>query len=360
MDQAFENRLDNLRQEAKSHGTVQGAGVHALGGPLPGAVSGPTVSAPGYYGLPVIKPPVWKWMIPAYFFVGGLAGMAGLIALAGLNRNEFELVRVSMWAAAMGAIVSPVLLTLDLGRPRRFINMLRVFKYQSPMSVGSWIVSGFGAFSLPGLALVEWQWQSLHAASYSSAIQVFTYIFVVGSGLIGILLATYTGALLAVTAVPVWNIHRVVLPFHFGMAGLGSAAGLLELVGFQLPALNAVGFFAASAETLVMLWLEWRKHGAADRALHEGKSGWTLRAGEALEGPVALILRSLGWIPGAAIAFLAGALVTRFGWLLAGEASAVDPESVFASQQGPKRAAQASLPYVLGAPRSSWAPGESR
>ena len=225
--------------------------------------------------------------------------------------------------------------------------MLRVFKYQSPMSVGSWIVFAFGVFALPGCLLLEWQAHSPHVALSFPVLPVLTTILVIGAGLAGIFLATYTGALLGVTAVPAWNAHRMVLPFHFGMAGLGSAAGLLELMGFRSPVMLAIGFFAASAETLVLLWLELRPHGAVDRALHEGKSGWVLRAGEALEGPVALVLRGFGLVPASAITFLLGALVTRFGWLLAGKASAADPESVFASQRGSSRTAEANVPYTL-------------
>ena len=357
MDHSFEKRLDALREEAKTTGQVHGAGVRAAGGPMPSATPTPEgMPGPGYYGLPVVKPPVWKWMIAVYFFVGGLAGMAALVAMAALEKGQFELVRAAMWAAGLGGIVSPVLLTWDLGRPRRFINMLRVFKYQSPMSVGSWIVSAFGAFAVPGLGLIEWQWQTLHGSSSNPTVHVLTSILVIGTGLTGIFLATYTGALIAVTAVPAWNVHRLVLPFHFGMAGLGSAAGLLELAGFRLPALNVIGFFAASAETLVLLWLELRKHGAVDQALHQGKAGWTLRAGEALEGPIALVFRSLGLVYFAAAAFLLGALVTRFGWLWAGAASAADPESVFASQRGQARPARAAMPYVLASTGHSLAP----
>jgi formate-dependent nitrite reductase membrane component NrfD len=302
---------------------------------------------PGYHGLPIIKPPVWEWMIAVYFFVGGLAGMSGLIAMAALTKDQFELVRTAMWAAGMGAILSPALLIADLGRPMRFLNMLRVFKYQSPMSVGSWIVSSFGAFAVPGLALVEWQWRALHGPSPIPAIGIITWILVVGAGVVGIFLATYTGALLAVTAVPAWNVHRAVLPFHFGMAGLGSAAAVLEMAGFRSAALDATGFLAASAETLVLLWLEFHRHGATDRALHQGRAGWTLRAGELLEGPLALALRSGGLILPAAASFTLGALVTRFGWLWAGRSCAQDPEAVLASQTSTPRPAETRLPYSL-------------
>jgi hypothetical protein len=139
----------------------------------------------------------------------------------------------------------------------------------------------------------------------------------------------------------------MLLPFHFGMAGLGSAAAVLIAVGFREPALNAIFIFAAAAETLVQLYLEIRKHGAVDRALHEGKSGWLLRIGEALSGVIPLILALMGFKFAAAISFLAGALLARFGWLSAGRTSACDPESVFASQRGSKATAKSSLPYNL-------------
>ena len=75
------------------------------------------------------------------------------------------------------------------------------------------------------------------------------------------------------------------------------------------------------------------KHGTADRAIHEHRSGWLIRIGEILTGPLALVLRLFGLIPLAAISFLLGALVSRFGWIAVGKISGRDPESVFASQR---------------------------
>lgn len=329
--QYSEKRLDQIRDEARNLGRVGGVGIHAADGPMP--VPPPqSISAQGYYNLPILKPPVWEWMIALYFFVGGLAGMSALIAAAALIRNDFALARVAMWAAGIGAVLSPILLTIDLGRPARFLHMLRVFKYQSPMSVGSWILTGFGSAALPGWGLAEWHWHNLQAGTVIPAVHILAVLAIAGSALLGIFLATYTGALVGVTAIPAWNLHRVLLPFHFGMAGLGSAASTLASAGFRLPALTGILIFSAAAETIVLFWLEIRKHGAADRALHEGGSGWTVRIGEALAGPLALILAVLGLVPIAAGAFLLGALVTRFGWLSAGRASACDPAAVLASQ----------------------------
>jgi hypothetical protein len=338
----FETRIDQLREEARQKGRVEGIGVRAGGGPMPNPSS--SANAAGYFGLPFLKAPVWEWMIAVYFFVGGVAGMSGLVAAAALIKSDFGLARIAMWSAGTGAILSIILLTADLGRPIRFVYMLRVFKYQSPMSVGSWIVAGFSAFAIPGLGFTEWYFRS---AAPIAAVHVLAIIGIIGSGLFGIFLATYTGALIAATAVPAWNVHRALLPFHFGMAGLGAAVAVPKLLGFQQSALTAIFFFAAGAETLVQMYLTFRRHGAVDAALHHGKSGWILNIGETFSGPLPLILAGLNVWPAANIIFLLGALITRFGWLEAGKASACDPESLLASQRGVHAPAESRVPYVL-------------
>jgi multidrug efflux pump subunit AcrB len=87
-----------------------------------------------------------------------------------------------------------------------------------------------------------------------------------------------------------------------------------------------------AVETALLIWLSLDKKGAANRAVHEHGSGWLIRIGEVLNGPLALILRFFGLIPFAAISFLIGALVSRFGWIAVGKVSGSDPEAVFASQ----------------------------
>jgi hypothetical protein len=308
-----EHRLDQLRDEAQKQGAVAGRGVGVSGGPIPQRI--------GYYGQPVLKAPVWTWEIPVYFFVGGTAGMSAVIALIATIHRMIDLTKLSMLIAGVGAIASPILLTMDLGRPRLFLNMLRVFKYQSPMSVGAWILMLFGACAVPGFIAVELQLPNLAA------------MFICGSAFFGIFLATYTGVLIGATVIPAWFLHRVLLPIHFGTAGLGSAAALLELFGHRIEPLNGLGFLAAGIETALWIWLEIDKHGVADRALREAYSGWLIRAGEILSGPLALLFRGVGTIPLAAIAFLLGSLVSRFGWVSAGKVCGRDPEAVFVSQR---------------------------
>src|SRR6188472_2859407 len=100
-----ESRLDELRDQAWQRSAVTGRGVDVAGGPIPRKA--------GYYGQPVVKPPVWTWEIPVYFFVGGLGGMSALIAVAALLFRDFDVARTAMWIAAIVSVLSPVLLILD-------------------------------------------------------------------------------------------------------------------------------------------------------------------------------------------------------------------------------------------------------
>ena len=320
-----EQRLEQLREQAWEKGPVSGRGVDVAGGPIP--------RRPGYYGEPVVKPPVWTWEIPVYFFVGGLSGMAAVIAFVGLIFHQRDLTRTAMWLAAIGAILSPILLIMDLGRPRLFLNMLRVFKHQSPMSIGAWILFAFGNCAVPGLIAFELHAQQIFTGGFDQLLQIIAFLLILGAALWGMLLATYTGVLLGATAIPAWFLHRTLLPIHFGVAGLGSAVALLELLGHRIAPLGALGFLTAGAQTALWIWLLIDKHGAADRALHEKGCSWLIRTGEILIGPLALILRLTNLVPLADIAFLLGALISRFGWILAGKVSARDPEAVFASQK---------------------------
>ena len=320
-----ESRIDQLREEARAKSVVTGSGVDVAGGPIP--------RKPGYYGQPVVRPPVWTWEIPVYFFAGALGGMSAVIALGALLFHDFDVARTAMWVAAIGSVLSPILLILDLGRPRLFLHMLRVFKPQSAMSMGAWILAAFGMCVIPGLVALELHAVHVFAGAIDQILGVAAGILMFGSALFGMLLATYTGVLVGATAIPAWFLHHKLLPIHFGTAGLGSAAALLELLGHRIAPLNAIGLFATAVETLLLIWLSLNQHGVADRAIHEHRSGWLIRIGGILTGPLALVLRLIGLIPLAAISFLVGALISRFGWIAVGKVCGCDPEAVFASQK---------------------------
>ena len=106
-----------------------------------------------YYGRPILKEPTWTPEVPLYFFTGGIAGASSVLhGVARVTGNE-RLARTSLFLGAAADVVSPALLISDLGRPERFLNMLRVFKVTSPMSVGSWILFVSGGASGTAAAL---------------------------------------------------------------------------------------------------------------------------------------------------------------------------------------------------------------
>jgi DMSO reductase anchor subunit len=168
-----------------------------------------------YEHRPYLKAPVWKPEIAWYFWIGGLAGVSAPLALAARLAGNRRLNRNALAAAALGAVVSPVLLIDDLGRPERFFNMLRVFRPTSPMSVGSWVLAAFGGAS--GMAAM---------AEFSGRLRPLGRLGEGTAAALGPVLATYTGVLVSTTAVPVWHQARRHLPLLFAGSGMASAGGL--------------------------------------------------------------------------------------------------------------------------------------
>lgn len=277
----------------------------------------------GYYGLPVLKAPVWTWEIPTYFFVGGAAGASAVIAsTARLAGARPALVRDARWIAAVGGAISPPLLIGDLGRPERFLNMLRVFKVQSPMSVGAWTLVAFSNASAAATFcdLVDRATRGrIPVRTIGNAAETL-------SAATGLVLSTYTGVLIGATAIPAWSENVSILPLHFAASGMGAAVSLLELMGHREGALNALGAGAALVETIVGAQIEWRQNEALVPLKHDS-SGAITRLGGVLSGPVPLALRILAGRSHrartlAAASTLVGSFLTRMGWLAAGRTSA--------------------------------------
>jgi len=322
-DSQSERQLTALRREAAQSGMVTGKGVLPQGAPFPQA--SPTT---GYYGVPLLKEPQWNPEVPLYFFVGGAAGASAVIAnMARWLGNDRELVRSARWMAAGGGALSSALLIKDLGVPSRFLNMLRVFKPQSPMSMGAWTLSAFSTFSA--------------AAAFANIMQVKLGPSIAirlvenSSGLLatatGLVMASYTGVLIGATVIPVWNENVGTLPQHFAASGLNSAVSLLELFGHDdNRALNLLGISASCYEVAEGALLESKRH-RVNEPLRKGWSGAIVRAGGVLSGPVPLSLRLAYAVSGnkklrraAAWSSIAGSLLTRFGWIHAGRASVRD------------------------------------
>ncbi len=325
-DMSSEQRLADIRREAELHGAVKAAGIHPAGAPFPVA-SGET----GYYGIPLLKEPAWTWEIPLYFFVGGAAGSAAVVgAIASYTGADRKLVRDAEWIAAAGTVLSPALLVADLGKPSRFLNMLRVFKPQSAMSVGVWTLVGFSAgASAAAFAgfLQDRYGPSLPLRIVENAGQAVSMAF-------GLPFSNYTGVLLGATAIPVWNENVGNLPIHFGASGLSAAVGMLELMGNEKSrALQALGVGAAMVECWEGIRLESKAEPNLGPMKH-GLSGAIVRTGGLLSGPLPLVLRLASIMTGsrhskklrrmAAASAIAGSLLTRIGWVHAGHVSARD------------------------------------
>jgi formate-dependent nitrite reductase membrane component NrfD len=180
----------------------------------------PPAEPRSYYGRPVIKEPVWTPEIPIYFFAGGLAGASAGLAFGARVMGRKKLARVATANAFAGVAVSPPLLISDLGVPARFLNMLRVFKVTSPMSVGSWILGAEGALLTVTTAHEFLGWFPRPLARIAEAI----------AAALGMPLATYTAALIANTSVPVWHEGRHELPFAFAGGSAMAAGGAAALL----------------------------------------------------------------------------------------------------------------------------------
>jgi len=323
-----EDRFDALREEAALTGKVQDHGIVPVGGPFP-----QPASAMSYHGNPVLKPPTWTWQVPLYFFVGGVAGISTVIAVVAHLFGNAGLMRAGLWIGFLGALISAPLLIADLGRPARFLNMLRVFKLRSAMSVGAWTLAGFS--SAVGLAVVC---HELILAGYGNDfLLVIEWMAEIAAALSGLILASYTSVLLSVTAIPVWSENRKLVPIVFLAGGLGSAAAVLELLGFLVPVTQFIGIVASAVETLVAVIIELRAR-YVDRPLREGAVGWLTRAGAALAGPASLLLRIFSGQSSlarhvAAVCFAVGALISRYAWIAAGRVSSRDPEALFRIQR---------------------------
>jgi hypothetical protein len=308
----FERRLDELRTRAASEGFVAEAG---RGG--------------GYHGLPLLKAPVWTWEIPVYFFVGGAAGAAAVIgAVANVRGGRPDLVRDARWIAAAGGAASPALLISDLGRPERFLNMLRVFKLRSPMSVGAWTLVAFSNAA----AAAAFADAAHRATGGTLPVKVLGNAAEALSAATGLVLSTYTGVLIGATAIPAWSRNVRLLPIHFGASGVGAAVSVLELLGHRDRSLNALGIGAAAVETAIGFALESRDDQVM-KALRERPSWRITRTGGLLSGPLPLALRVLaGRSPAArrlaAVLTIAGSLLTRFGWVAAGRESTTQGQSI--------------------------------
>ncbi len=313
---------DYATSEPPPEGYLAEANRRGRGGGTPGKVQGP-----------ILRAPVWTWEIPLYFWFGGMAAGSSFVALACDLAGDERSARVARGVALAALAPSPPLLVMDLGRPERFYNMLRILKPRSPMSTGAWCLSLFGALGA-GAVGADLLGRRRTAQALGGA-----------NAVVGGYLGSYTGVLLAATAVPVWARSRLFLGPIFVATGALTGAATTRMVlaaGGVEPnhptrvALGRVETGAMAAELLLSAVNEHRL-GRLGSVLEQGRPGRLFRAAKWLARTgLALRLVRRGTAPQhlSSVCFLTSALCFRYAWVGAGPLSAADDEAVARTARG--------------------------
>ncbi|MCK0439883.1 polysulfide reductase NrfD [Gordonia alkaliphila] len=317
------------------------------------------LDASGYYGHPVVKAPPWEWPVGAYLFLGGVAGGSGLLA-AGAQLSGRKTLRRNARLAGLGSAgLGAVALLADLGRPERFLHMLRTFKVTSPMSVGSWIlVSYSGTVGLAAVNEVDRMLgDRLPLGPLRRVLRVVEAPAGLGAGLLGAPLAAYTAVLLSDTAMPTWNAAHRDLPFVFVSSASLAACGLaLVTTGAEqaAPARN-LAVLGVVGEVIATRTMHRRMDPVAAEPLHTGTPGTLMRWSEGLAIAGGVGALAAGARPGRArrvlaalsgVALMAASACTRFGVFQAGLNSAADPRYTIEPQK--RRLAQRRAAGITG------------
>lgn len=318
-----------------------------------------------YYGQPILKSPVWEAPdIPGYLFLGGLAGGSSLLGAGADLTGRPVLATVAKTGAAGAGALSLAALVHDLGRPERFLHMLRVFKVTSPMNVGSWLLAAYmPAAGAAALTALTGRLPRIGAAATA------------GAAVLGPAVASYTAALISDTAVPSWHDGYPEMPFVFTGSGAMAAgglgllgAGLLDASPNETPPARNLAVLGAAMETAALERME-RRVGLSAEPYSKGRGGAYVKAGKILAaaGTAGAVLSTPGLLAGRLIpgragrviaaasgaALLAASAATRWGIFHAGLASAQDPKYTvvpqrqrLAERESPRQPPPAQLPPV--------------
>ena len=301
-----------------------------------------------YYGKPVVKAPPWEWPIGVYLFLGGVSGGSGMLAAGAQATGNKPLLRTTRLTTLSAASLGSVFLILDLGRPERLLNMFRVFKVTSPMSVGSWILMSFASASaIPAVVEIdEMAGSGLPLPKFArTALRKIAGPAGVITGVLGGPLAGYTAVLLSNTSNPVWNDMKKHLPYVFVSSASAAASGCAMVttpVDSAGPA-RALAMTAAVSDLAATKVLENGMEPEPLAAVHHGKPGKLMKASEYLiaaggaGAAVAAVTKSRLVSVASGLALMAGSACTRFGVLEAGLEAVKDPSTTIGPQ---KRRAQ--------------------
>jgi formate-dependent nitrite reductase membrane component NrfD len=325
---ALQTRAAELESSATRQ--VQGASTTAAAGR-------------GYYGLPVLKRPHWKWEIVLYFWMGGIAAGAYVIsAIADIFGDEHDrpIVRAGRFIALPLMILSPILLIKDLGRPEKFYNMLRIFKAKSPMSVGTWGLTFFGGFV--GLSAL------LELLTPRDTVRTLRRVLAILGTPFGFFVGGYTGVLLAATAIPIWFRNRLLWgptflasAFSTGAAAIQAALAISGRGGPHAHAKLEQAHMVGLATEAALMGASLARMGSAGRPLTTGKWSTLFVPGALGLGIVAPLLLGLrrgeagrGHTLLSALCTLLGGLIFRLCIVYVGKDSADDAQAYFEMTRG--------------------------
>jgi formate-dependent nitrite reductase membrane component NrfD len=301
----------------------------------------PEAEFTSYYGRPVVKPAPWGPEIAAYLFLGGLAGGSALLAAGGQLTGQDALRRNCRLAAISAVGLGAVALVRDLGRPERFLKMLRTIKLTSPMSVGSWILSAFstGAGVAAAAEVDRMTGERLPLGPLRRVLRTVEGPSGLEAAAFAPLLAVYTAVLLGDTSTPTWNDAHEELPFVFVSSASLASAGLAMVttpVAEAAPA-RTLAVLGVMGDLLATRIMHRRMDPVAAEPLREGRAGQMLRLSEALAaaGGVGTLLggRRRGVAVASGLALVAASALTRFGIFEAGIHSAKDPRYTIEPQK---------------------------
>jgi formate-dependent nitrite reductase membrane component NrfD len=328
----FERRWENRRARARSAGDE---------------------ARESYYGLPVIHKSHWDWWIVGYFFVGGICGAANAIATLSRwhgGKDGESITRIGRYVSFAMVIPSMVFLIADLGRPERFINMMRVFKIRSPMSMGTWILTASHTF-LTLLTIDQAARDGLLNVSNPLVrlVRIAPIRLLDAAGVVpSLLLASYTGVLLAATAVPLWTKNYLLMgPLFLASAFSNAAASIVLVMGLKRSTnphaafrVERLDLLAMIAEVGLLAAYKSRLSKTVSEPLETGTTGKLHRYGVLAGGiGLPLLLHGFSVLRGkhsprpvsilASLLVLAGGLAFRYVMVFAGHRSADDPKATF-------------------------------
>jgi formate-dependent nitrite reductase membrane component NrfD len=292
----------------------------------------PDATFTSYYGRPIVKAAPWETAIPLYLFMGGIAGGSSLLGAGADLSGRPALARGARIGATGAITVSLLALVADLGRPERFLNMLRVFKPTSPMSVGTWILTAYGPGAVIAGAAEVAKLLPVRFGFLSTLLDLAARPAGLAAAAFAPGVASYTAVLLTNTSTPAWHDAHRELPFVFVGSAAAASGGLGMLVApvAQAGPARLFAIAGAAAELVVEHRME-HSMGLSAETLHIGTPGRLMTASKALTAAGALGAALLGGRSraGAAVSgllLLAGSACTRFGVFEAGHHSAKDPK----------------------------------